>query len=123
MNGKAARPASIFPFLLFLIPLAFLLSGCTTAAKPQHYYPDADNPPWIFAGSLHGTSGEIIITVDNSVVLQGRVPSFKDALQLSGEYRGRKLNANCDMQYCNGGMLCTVSVDSKPAVLLNFSGL
>lgn len=114
--------ASYLLFLL-LIPPALMLSGCVTEAKPQRYYSEPDNPPWVFAGSLHGISGEIIITVDNAAVLQGRVPSFKDALQMNVEYRDRKLNANCNMQYCSGGMQCMINVDSKPAVLLNFSGL
>jgi hypothetical protein len=123
MNRKVKRSNNPFHYFLLLISLVLLLTGCTTAAKPQHYYPKAGNPPWVFAGSLHGTSGEIIISVDNIVVLQGRVPSFKESLQLAGMYRDSKLIANCSMQYCSGGMQCMVYVETKPAVLLDFSGL
>lgn len=123
MNRKVLRHGKTFHNFLLLIPLVLFFTGCTTAAKPQRYYPEADNPPWVFAGTVHGTSGEIIISVDNSAVLQGKIPSFKETLRLNGTYRDSKLIANCKMQYCSGGILCMVYVDRKPAVLLDFSGL
>ncbi len=123
MNSKVAWTDNAFSHFLLLIPLVLLFSACTTAAKPQRYYPEADSPPWVIAGSLHGTSGEIAITINNVVALQGKIPSFKESLRLSGTYQGSKLASLCSMQYCSGGVQCTVYVDSKPAVLLDFSGL
>ena len=123
MHRKETGSNRAFNSFLLLIPLALLLTACTTTAKPQRFYPEIDNPPWVFGGSLHGTSGEITITVDNTVALQGRIQSFKESLQLTGTYRESELIANCSMQFCSGGIQCTVYVDSKPAVLLDFSGL
>lgn len=123
MSRKETGSNRTFRSFLLLIPFFLLLTACTTAAKPQRFYPETDKPPWVFGGSLHGTSGEITISIDNTVALQGKIPSFKESLQLTGTYRESELIANCSMQFCSGGMQCTVYVDSKPAVLLDFSGL
>ena len=103
--------------------ILLLLQACTTTAPPQRYYPDPDNPPWIIGGSLHGTSGELQITIDGETVMQGRLPSFQESLKLDGSYRERNIHADCSMQYCSGGIQCTLFVDGKSVGILDFSGL
>lgn len=109
--------------LAALVMLTLAIAGCTTTAPPQRFYPDSGAPPWIIGGTLHGTTGDIRITVNETPVLTGSFPSFSESLQLEGEHQGRRLTADCDMQYCKGGIQCMLRVDGKPATILDFSGL
>jgi hypothetical protein len=108
---------------IFIASLAGLVCGCTTSAKPQNFYPIVNDPPWVFSGSLHGTNGDINITVNDQIIMQGVIAAFSEKITLNGSYKGKEIKSICSFQYCSGGIQCSVFVNEKPAVLLDFSGL
>lgn len=105
---------------ILLLLVSFSLNACVLHAKPQRYYFNEGIAPALFTGELGGISGEINIKINNKTVLQGKLATFSESLELQGSYNQHKLNAECKMIYCTNSFSCFIYIDQQPAALLEF---
>lgn len=105
---------------VLLLLASFSLSACVIQATPQRYYFNEGEAPSFFTGDLDGLSGDIKIKIDNNTVLQGKLASFSESLDLKGSYKQYEVNAECKMVYCTNSFSCFTYIDQQPAALLEF---
>lgn len=81
---------------LTLSVLILGLVACTTTAPPELYAPAGSiEPPYRIGGELDPFSGGyavVKITINEEVVIQARLPAFKNTTEATGAFEGKTVN-------------------------------
>ena len=106
-----------------ILTLGILLTGCgTTQSRMAVWGKDADKLNIQAIGKTGNFSTEIVLYVNGEEVAKGSTTTFRSVANLSGTYKGHKIDADCKSVNV-GGVLhreCTVYVDNEKFTDLAF---
>lgn len=106
-----------------ILLLGILLTGCgPTQSRIAVWGKEGDKLSFQAVGKTGNFSTDIVLYVNGDEVAKGSTTTFRTVANLSGTYKGHKIDAECK-SVAAGGVLhreCVVYVDSEKAAELSF---
>lgn len=109
---------------LTLSVLIFGLTACTTTAPPELYKQAGSvEPPYRIGGELDpfsGGSAVVKISINEEVVIQTKLPAFKNTTKATGSFEGKTVNVSLTRirNFSSSYVRADVTMDGERAVSL-----